>query len=140
MSFWTHVNGSLRVDSLTGDMRNLFRTVGFWGKDEEWEACNVPCGSEGSLDISIWYNPQPNDASRYTINFFGDLRGFEEDEQPEIIEWLDNLIKDNNMIIRGGIVTINKKTYRYFEHIDENWDVVKQGFELIHTESRADVL
>lgn len=135
MSYWTHVNGAIRVDStpLTNDeVKNLFKTCTFWGTTEEREACNVPRGSEGSLQVSVWVNPVKRDNRRFVITIFGDLRGFEESQHHEIIEWINAIITDNEMSVRDGVLTLNEKTYRYNEIYNDEWDVIFSGFELVH--------
>jgi hypothetical protein len=34
----------------------------------------LPMGSEGSLNMSIWINPNTSSMANYTVNIFGDLR------------------------------------------------------------------
>ena len=139
MSLWTHVNGSLRVKNMKAqlgkksvkkykkELESLFKTVSFYDESKKWKQCNVPCGSEGSLSVSIWVSEE-GDLS--TINFFGDLRGFYNDLA--IIEWIDNIIADNSFFIRDGVMTVNGKVYVYKEERDDKtFDIVKQGFELV---------
>ena len=143
MSYWTHVNSSIRIDNPyfvedkefknTDELiRNLFKTVDFNGTKKQWEECNVPCGSEGSLQASIWINKNKNHCGRYAVNLFGDLRDFEELQHKDIVDWINNLIIDNSLSIRDGVMTINEKVYRYNELLDENFDIEEQGFVLIN--------
>lgn len=136
MSLWTHVNGALRIDNINytlepvsvrkykKELKSLFKTVSFKGLPYEWAACNVPCGTEGSLNVSIWV---ANDGEMATINFFGDLRGFTDTDG--VIEWIDNIIIDNSLSVRDGIMHMNEEVYVYKEKRDnETFDIVKQGF------------
>lgn len=103
MSNWTHVAAIFRCDVLN-DWSNLSneelddtldhifgKRVPEWPADiddeKSWaefsaameEASEhpelyVPCGSEGSLQLSVWENPDRSCAARYTVSVFGDLR------------------------------------------------------------------
>jgi len=144
MSFWTHVNGSLRVDNpyiecdkrfkkCTHHMDTIFHTAHFGGGHDQWAACNVPCGSEGSLDVVVWHNPHKYHEDQSVVSFFGDLRGYEESQHKDIVKWIDGVIKKNHWSIRDGVMTINEKVYRLVEHRDENFDIISLGFELVYT-------
>ena len=122
MSFWTHVNGAIRVDStpLTNEeVKNLFKTCTFYGTEKEWLECNVPRGSEGSIEISIWFNPCEKDNRRMVITMFGDLRGYEEHQHEDFLEWLNKLIDDNTLWVRDGVLTLNEKVYRYDDDLEK---------------------
>lgn len=108
MSQWTHVNGSIRVDHLRSitsniDFNDIFRTT-HW-EDDNWDDCNMPCGSEGSLDINIWTAPSKSSIAAYTINIFGDLRDYENKE--EIINWFHKLITKTFLMVRAAALTIH---------------------------------
>ena len=136
MSYWTHVNGSIRVDSTplkTKDVKGLFKTCKFNSPLEDWEACNVPRGSEGSIQVLLHFNPDRYEACRITMTIYGDLRGFEESQHHEIIEWINGIIKDNDMSVRDGVLTLNEKTYRYNEFFGDEYNIIPHGFELVHT-------
>ena len=90
MSTWTHVIGSIRFDGLLGmtPPPDCGIACSFEDDKEQWDKCNIPCGSEGSLTILTWQNPKPAMAL-YTATIFGDLRDYE-DEQ-EIIEYFKRI-------------------------------------------------
>lgn len=135
MSYWTYVNGSIRVDSVplkNKEIRALFKTCKFGGSVEEWESCNVPRGSEGSLQVLLHFNSSKYEACRVTMTIYGDLRGFEESRHHEIIEWINGIIKDNDMSVRDGVLTLNDKTYRHKEVYNDEYDLVSSGFEPVH--------
>ena len=119
MSYWTHVNCIVRVDDVfgyrfdDGTLRDLFKTCTYDSSEKEFAECNVPCGSEGSLQVSIWINPSEYGVDRYTVSIFGDLRDYEETRQQESVEWLNHMIKDKELMIRDGVMTVNEKAYRY---------------------------
>lgn len=106
MSVWTHVNGSVRVDNIRGMLpeidfpANLGKIVR-WG-DEDYGTI-VPCGSEGSLEYTIWKNPDKSHMASYTITIFGDLRDY--DDVREVVDWLNTSF--SGMMIRSGIVEID---------------------------------
>lgn len=135
MSYWTHVNGSIRVDSVqlkNKEIKALFKTCKFDSPFEEWEDCNVPRGSEGSLQVLLHFNSSKYEACRVIMTIYGDLRGFDESRHHEIIEWINGIIKDNDMFVRDGVLTLNGKTYRYNEIYNDEYHLVSSGFELVH--------
>lgn len=136
MSYWTHVNGAIRVDSVplkNKEIKALFKTCKFGSPAEDWEVCNVPRGSEGSLQVLLHFNHDKYEACKIAMTIYGDLRGFDESQHHEIIEWINAIITDNEMSVRDGVLTLNEKTYRYNEVRNDEWDVIFSGFELVHT-------
>ncbi len=101
MSQWTHVNASFRLDSL-GRMDDetiikIFgKSVDYSHMDEieydyEWEVVDkgkyLPMGSEGTLEMSIWHNPNESCIASTTVSVFGDLRDY--GSFNEIEEWFN---------------------------------------------------
>lgn len=93
MSQWTHVNASFRLNSLGSyisdeEIYDVFgRHVGFndlCDFDEEYKT--TPMGSEGSLDIHIWHNPEADHVASTQVSVFGDLRDFGEDGDIEMLK------------------------------------------------------
>lgn len=99
MSQWTHVNASFRLNSLEkiSDERivEIFgKSVGYHDMygieyDEDYEVKDkekyLPIGSEGSLEMSIWHNPDTSCIASTTVSVFGDLRDYGSFD--EIEEW-----------------------------------------------------
>lgn len=116
MSVWTHVAGIIRIDDIRlGDTLPDFDKL--IGKECQWESPMeiwddinenpqdyLPMGSEGSLEKSIWINPDKSCMSSYTVSIFGDLRDYEDSEN--IIEWFKNKINEINEIkwVRQAII------------------------------------
>ena len=107
MSEWTHVAGVIRFDALrtTGDRRpNLGKTVNGYERDrKKWDAVNVPCGSEGSIQNSTWVNPHRNHAAAYVCTFWGDLCDYKNVD--EIIAYFERITKGK--IVRQMSVEID---------------------------------
>lgn len=99
MSVWTHVAGVIRVDAIREiaepDFSKIFVRC-LWGEDTK--GCNMPLGSEGSLDFKIIENPDKSCLAAYTIVVFGDLRDFGVDDMPEIESWWDRVLEQCGMI------------------------------------------
>ena len=119
MSFWTHVNGVVYGTTYVTkrELQKSFKVVHYSDEDSVWDACNVPCGSEGSLDVSI----HEGEDHLMHISFFGNLRGFEEYEHPNIIEWVKKFIREHNIWVRSGLININSDIY-YHSYSEKELD------------------
>ena len=128
MSNWTHVAGIMRVDYIKLedtpelDFDKLLGKECLWSSDYEvFEDADkhpelyLPMGSEGSLQKSVWINPNDSHIARYTVSIFGDLR--DHDSADEIIEWFKNKCKliDNydeaGSYIRQATITVYNEHY-----------------------------
>lgn len=119
MSNWTHVAGIVRVDCLHGlsdepDLKQVFgKEIHFDSSAEEWDDYHdhpekyLPAGSEGSLIMSIWENPNKSYAAAYTVSIFGDLR--DHDNPHEIIEWFKE--KCSKLWVRNACITAENECY-----------------------------
>ena len=82
MSQWTHVNSSFRLDSMEeiddDKIYDVFgRHVGYDDLcDFDGEYKTTPMGSEGSLEINIYHNPEDSHLASTQVSVFGDLRDF----------------------------------------------------------------
>ncbi len=104
MSQWTHVNASIRFDGVRGltPPPELGWPCRWEDTVEVMDACNVPCGSEGSLEWSLHTNPASDSLARWTASIWGDLRGY--DNVREIESYLARIVKDRP--IRSGVAEI----------------------------------
>lgn len=101
MSVWTHVAGVIRVD--------CFRWIGeqpefnkifvreLWNENTHG-ACNMPMGSEGSLDFRVIENPNKDTIAAYTVVIFGDLRDFGAEDIHIIEKWWNKALEQCGMI------------------------------------------
>lgn len=110
MSQWTHVAGIIRLDSLgynlvmgmeAREKNRLVReaAVKAMGRTtprdlelsdrEEWNRCDVPQGSEGSLQYDVIANSErdTHSLSWGCVAIWGDLRDFGYEDVPKIKEW-----------------------------------------------------
>ena len=111
MSIWTHVAAIIRIDSIKGfgigpqSKEELEKVLGpvaeFDGTDEEWNACTLPCGSEGSLQYVIWENEDDHCISAFTVSVFGDLRNYDETESIE--KWFNGFCGKFSGLIRQAV-------------------------------------
>lgn len=117
MSNWSHVAGIVRIDwlrfsdedGIDSDMlERLFgKSFGFGSFPEEAETHPekfLPFGSEGSLDISLWENPDKHCLAAYTVSVFGDLR--DHDDPDAIIDWFKEKCTNGNVWVRNACITV----------------------------------
>lgn len=129
MSVWTHVAGIVRVDGIVCfgdidfdfDFDKVFGKECLWDSDKDiWDDADLnpddymPMGSEGSLEKSVWINPDAYCMARYTVSVFGDLRDY--DDSKAIIEWFKNSC--DKVAVRQAVLTIEVEgeepiVYRY---------------------------
>ena len=118
MSNWTHVAGIIRVDDLRLekdtdlDFDELIGKECLWESPEEvWEDMDknpdkyLPMGSEGSLQKSVWINPDRECIATYTISIFGDLR--DHHSTSEIIDWFKKIC--SQLWVRNAVITVNNE-------------------------------
>jgi hypothetical protein len=126
MSNWTHVAGIMRIDSFrfaNNDM-DFEKEIGkecLWGTGDwdEWDKHPedfLPGGSEGTLNMSVWKNPDRDCLAAYTVSIFGDLRNHDSCEK--IIDWFKEKCK--KFMIRQAVITVHNEwngteTYTYEE-------------------------
>jgi hypothetical protein len=114
MSLWTHVSGAIRFDGvvirgnneimLKGLRKTLGNTCNFDSPKEDWDKCNVPCGSEGSLQYEIY--EYHTGLPWAIVPIWGDLRDFGSEEQVrQIKDWFYRVCKDWGLV-RQGILQI----------------------------------
>lgn len=138
MSNWTHVAAVVRIDSMRfmgeeADFEKVFGKTLNWTDDSDvWRDANdhpdefLPLGSEGSLQMSVWTNPDEGHVDAYTVSIFGDLR--DHDDPDEIITWFRDkveYIKNTfaiNLFIRQAVITVDNecngcRTWTY----EEEW-------------------
>ena len=126
MSNWTHVAAIVRVDSFrvfSSDKLDFSKVFGkelnyddmigrvYYNEDEF-----LPIGSEGSLQMSVWTNPNTSSVAAYTVSIFGDLR--DHNDPDAVIEWFKEKCK-LLMIRQATIVVENEqnghRTWTYFD-------------------------
>ena len=121
MSQWTHVAGTIRLDSLhfvtlrisdegvVQMVKNALGTpVDFDGLMDGKESVGIPWGSEGSIQYEITPTRTNNSLSWGHVVLWGDLRDYEDEK--EIHEWLSEALeqlKAANFHVRQAIVHID---------------------------------
>lgn len=127
MSNWTHVAAIFRIDHFRIDGNEMDFTQFFgrelnafdgryvWLESDKHPNKFLPCGSEGSLKMSVWTNPNPCAMAAYTVSIFGDLR--DHDDVDEIIDWFEEkckALKENKNVpwsIRQAVITVENEQY-----------------------------
>ena len=136
MSNWTHVAAIVRVDDLRFD-NNEFNAEKFfeekfgkelrwtsggdaWEEVEEYPERFLPIGSEGSLRMSVWVNPNKSYTAAYTVSIFGDLR--DHDDPKEIVEWFKEKLAD--IWVRQATITVENEWYGT---VNWTWEFEDEG-------------
>ena len=111
MSIWTHVAAIIRIDSIKvlgvgpcskEDIEKVLGPIVTFGStDEEYGACTLPCGSEGSLKYSVWENEDDSSMAAFTVSIFGDLRNY--DETDSIEKWFNEFCEKFPGMIRQAV-------------------------------------
>lgn len=126
MSQWTHINASIRFDGIKGMTLDpdLGKTVSYDDPVGAWNACDVPRGSEGSLQNTL--TEIGDGAVRFVATVWGDLRDYE--DVAEIEAYLDRIVEGQG--IRSGVAEIeveykSTKVLRYNNDLDvQAWQMV----------------
>ena len=116
MSNWSHVAAIVRVDGFpwqSMDVERLFGRTLNWNDDTyAWDAAEnnpddyLPMGSEGSLQMSVWTNPDENCMARWTVSIFGDL--WDHHDPEGIIEWFKAKVGDISFV-RNAVIVVNNE-------------------------------
>lgn len=124
MSNWTHVAAIARIDHakfllkdfqdseldfthIFGKELNWNAPIEDWIYAEKHEDEYLPLGSEGTLHMSVWCNPDECSLARYTVSMFGDLRDHE--SATEIIDWFKTKLK--NLNVREASIIVENEIY-----------------------------
>lgn len=98
MSVWTHVSGVIRLDDYSfikgkrNTKKDIEEIIGPMCLFHNWNSkTKLPCGSEGSLQYSIYESDNEAEIARFTVMFWGDLRDY--DNTDEIKKWFIELKK-----------------------------------------------
>lgn len=124
MSQWTHISGMIRFDTMQvmlgiSDKELIQRvrsrmgnTVDFADSEKKWDACNVPKGSEGSVQYEVFLTNESNHLARVVVAIWGDLRDFEDVDAVEA--WVKKVgvsdIKRDGLGVRSGIVYVQPES------------------------------
>lgn len=121
--------------------RIIGKEVHFGSSMDEWNDFDrnpeeyLPCGSEGTLRMTLWENPNKSSMAAYTVSIFGDLR--DHDSPTEIIKWFRDRVLMLDCIscgVRNACVVADNeyfgiKNWAYNEHatrqfFNENYEAV----------------
>lgn len=122
MSTWTHVAGIVRIDmfrllekgesdekEIIEEMTSHFgKELSFYDVTLKWDDAYehpehyLPFGSEGSLKMSVWINPNTHSMAAVTVSIFGDLRDYSDVDG--IVEWFKEKC-NNDISVRNACIT-----------------------------------
>lgn len=116
MSNWTHVAAIARIDAfrlheefdfvkIFGKELSCYDSNEIWNEADEHPERFLPLGSEGSLTMTVWTNPDLACLDAYTISIFGDLR--DHDDPNDVIEWFKE--KLSPFMVRNACITVHNE-------------------------------
>lgn len=117
MSNWTHVAGIIRIDDfrfedkipdfdeLIGKELHFEDSFVKWDDAYQYPEKYLPLGSEGSLEKSVWINPNKGSVAAYTVSIFGDLR--DHDDPREIVEWFRKIC--DKFTVRNAVIVVENE-------------------------------
>ena len=136
MSTWTHVAAVIRFDACRGmpGIENSPPDLGrMWvynpGESVEERVrkhgeCDIPCGSDESLQYRVWEDPDPVSVAAYTAMIWGDLRDY--DNIGEILKYLKRVAAGRD--VRQGCATIRVSSGR---SMVLNWRMDFEAWEIV---------
>lgn len=108
MSNWTHVAAIVRVDGIPGmvNLNKLATSVfgktclwednpSIWNDQEKNPDKYLYMGSEGSLQMSVWKEPNDDFMCLGNISIFGDLR--DDDDAQAVVDWFQKRLSKLDM-------------------------------------------
>ncbi len=133
MSNWTHVAAVARIDAIPfidGDVPNFEKVFGktllwespieVWDEADEHPERFMPLGSEGSLQMTVWENPDKCCADQYVVTIFGDLRGHERPQ--DVVDWFKEKLKIIGNKVRNATITATSEYSQPASwSLDESW-------------------
>ena len=121
MSIWSHVAAIVRVDDLRFPGESEPNWDDIFGKEclfdmhpEVWDDAYehpekyLPMGSEGTLQKSVWVNPDKSCMAAYTVSIFGDLR--DHTDVDGVINWFKDIVI-NKVCTRQASITVENRAY-----------------------------
>lgn len=128
MSIWTHCSGVIRLDRgffEKVDIKKLNKIFISSTYEKPNKKCNMPCGSEGSVQFQIIKNNDETCINNGQIFFWGDLRCYDfKDAKKEFKPWLEkviNKLRENDFLIRDLIFKVSAEddAYHIIFYIDD---------------------
>jgi len=136
MSQWTHICGIVRLDAIEGIfftrqagveaiIREAFgNTFSYNDPPEKWESCNVPEGSEGSIQYMITRTTDGNSLSWGYVSIWGDLRDRGKDSiEQEILAWLNRAF----VVLNKRGISVRQATIEVQEEYGRVWAINAMG-------------
>lgn len=115
MSNWTHVAAIARIDFIPFIDKNVPNFEKVFGKTLLWESPTevwdeadehperfMPLGSEGSLTMTVWENPDKCCVDHFTVSIFGDLR--DHDDPQGIVDWFKGKVEEFGYSARNATI------------------------------------
>ena len=117
MSNWTHVAAIVRIDAFRESLNQIDfaekfgKTLHYSDPEDRWVMADkhpemfLPLGSEGSLEMLVYENPDLGCMAAYTISIFGDLRDHHNPDK--IITWFKE--KCSKFVVRNASIIVENE-------------------------------
>lgn len=107
--------------TLNAVKEHMGKTFCYDDDENKWDDCNVPCGSEGSIQFVFYESPDMSSIAAYTVAVWGDLRDFGSKEDIETVKkWFNSVTKGEGVMVRNAIleIDIDGKDHTILRHED----------------------
>lgn len=148
MSQWLQVAAVARIDDFRCDFVSAEEATKkferIFGKECSWAHGNfhdafehpesyLPMGTEGSLTMSVWVNPDTHCLDSYTVSIFGSLRDRDSEYAEHIIDWFKE--KVSSLSARNAVIDIESEcnSHKVWVYNPNNLSVELSNKELIKT-------
>lgn len=121
MSIWTHVVATIRIDDFNGiidskkkiNLEKIFTRDTYYNRNDN---CNIPYGSEGSLDVEIIDRDEEGTEYMRVVTIWGDLRDYDKKDCEEIKEWWRKIPQrlGKACAIRNAVLQASSEDGAYF--------------------------
>ena len=142
MSLWTHITGTVRVDSFLEyaktkkQIEDILGKPAYFESPEDWDSCKLPLGSEGSVEYKIIQSGEEKtqtnkngkvsvsstNLAAFVVCFWGDLRDYELDDKiDEVEKWFKEFVLSEGLLIRSAVLEVECFDEKVIFHYEKDF-------------------